>query len=336
MHTLDTSLTSSSTGGDIFTLSLLIPCYNETESLVSLFAVLNSALENVSSYCPSMTAELLFVDDGSNDATVTALLERQKNDDRITVVELSRNFGKEAALTAGLAAVRGDAVVVLDADLQDPPALILDMLKLWRDGADVVLAKRIDRSTDGIPKRISAQLFYWLHNRIADRVKIPENVGDFRLMDRTVIDALNQLPENHRFMKGLFAWVGFRTATVEYVRAGRAQGDSRFNAGGLMALAWEGIVSFSAAPLRLFSWLGLLVSTVAICWGSWIAVRTIVFGVDLPGYASLLVSILFLGGIQLIGIGVLGEYIGRIFIEAKRRPAFVVRKIYRVEKQSPY
>ncbi len=330
------SLSNNSISADMSTLSLLIPCYNEAESLDSLFAALETVLETLSSRAPEMKVELMFVDDGSHDDTMAQLLIRQQSDSRIAVVELSRNFGKEAALSAGLAAVKGDAVVILDADLQDPPALILDMLQRWRQGSDVVLAKRVDRSTDGMPKRVSAQLFYWLHNRIADRVKIPENVGDFRLMDRSVIDALNQLPENHRFMKGLFAWVGFRTTTIEYARGARKYGDSRFNVRGLFALAWEGIVSFSAAPLRLFSWLGLLVSLTAMCWGSWIAVRTIVFGVDLPGYASLLVSILFLGGIQLIGIGVLGEYIGRIFIEAKRRPAFVVRKIYRVEKQSPH
>jgi polyisoprenyl-phosphate glycosyltransferase len=313
---------------DAFVLTLLIPCYNEALSLDPLFLALDPALQKAKMVHPNMLVELLFVDDGSSDATVAILLARQILDDRITVVELSRNFGKEAALSAGLRHATGDAVIVLDADLQDPPDLILAMLNSWREGFDVVLAKRCDRTTDSMAKRLSAHAFYWLHNRIADRVRIPKNVGDFRLIDRTVVAALNALPENQRFMKGLFAWVGFHTATIEYARAPRAQGESRFNASALFALAWEGIVGFSAAPLRLFSWAGLLVSSIAFCWGAWIAARTLIFGVDLPGYASLLVSILFLGGIQLLGIGVLGEYIGRIFSEAKRRPAFLVRRVY--------
>ncbi len=318
---------------DAFVLTLLIPCYNEAASLDSLFAALDPALQNAKAAHPNMLTELLFVDDGSCDATVANLLARQILDSRITVVELSRNFGKEAALSAGLSHASGDAVIVLDADLQDPPDLICAMLTRWREGFDVVLAKRCDRSSDGVAKRVSAHAFYWLHNRIADRVQIPRNVGDFRLMDKTVVAALNALPENHRFMKGLFAWVGFHTTTIEYARAPRAHGPSRFNAAALLALAWEGIVGFSAAPLRLFSWTGLFVSAVALFWGAWIAVRTLVFGVDLPGYASLLVSILFLGGVQLLGIGVLGEYVGRIFSESKRRPAFLVRRVYKSDDQ---
>lgn len=320
---------------DSFVLTLLVPCYNEALSLDSFFAALDPALDQALQTHSNMLVEILFVDDGSGDATVAALLARQILDDRIVVVELSRNFGKEAAMSAGLRHATGDAVIVLDADLQDPPDLICAMLNNWREGFDVVLAKRCDRAADGIAKRLSAHAFYWLHNRIADRVKIPSNVGDFRLMDRTVVEALNALPENHRFMKGLFAWVGYHTTTIEYARAPRAQGESRFNALALFALAWEGIVGFSAAPLRLFSWAGALVSSIALCWGAWIAVRTVIFGVDLPGYASLLVSILFLGGIQLLGIGVLGEYIGRIFSEAKRRPAFLVRRVYRAGDEVP-
>ena len=320
---------------DAFVLTLLIPCYNEANSIDVLFAALEPGLENAKAKHPNMLVEILFVDDGSRDATVATLLARQIMDARIAVVELSRNFGKEAALSAGLRHATGDAVIVLDADLQDPPDLICAMLDSWREGFDVVLAKRCNRATDSAAKRISAQAFYWLHNRIADRVRIPENVGDFRLMDAKVVAALNALPENHRFMKGLFAWVGFHTATIEYVRAPRAQGESRFNATALFALAWEGIVSFSAAPLRLFSWAGLLLSFFAFLWGAWIAVRTIIFGVELPGYASLLVSILFLGGVQLLGIGVLGEYIARIFSEAKRRPAFLVRQVYRADDVAP-
>jgi glycosyltransferase involved in cell wall biosynthesis len=219
-------------------------------------------------------------------------------------------------------------VVPLDADLQDPPELIPQMVALWEEGHEVVLARRSDRSSDSYPKRLAARWFYRAHNAVSD-IRIPADVGDFRLIDRCVVDVLNALPESRRFMKGLFAWAGFRTASLDYTRAPRSEGKSRFGGWRLWNLAMEGFTSFSLAPLRVWTYLGALVASLSLAWGLWILVRTIVFGRDLPGYASLIVAVLFLGGIQLVGIGIVGEYLGRTYIESKRRPAFVVRKVFR-------
>ena len=244
------------------------------------------------------------------------------------IVDLSRNFGKEAALSAGLATASGDAVIPIDADLQDPPALIREMAAKWEEGFEVVVAHRRDRSADSLVKRTTATAFYRLHNRMSD-VKIPPHVGDYRLMDRAVVDVLNALPENRRFMKGLFAWAGFRTASVEYDRAPRGSGHTSFNGWRLWNLAVEGITSFSLLPLRIWTYVGAVVSLVSLLYGSWIVISTLIYGTDVPGYASLIVAILFLGGLQLIGIGIIGEYLGRNYLESKRRPAYVVRKLLR-------
>lgn len=306
-------------------ISIVIPCFEEEAVLPALFAKLGElARAN-----PGFHWEFVCVNDGSGDRTLARLLEEQARfEGDLVVVDLSRNFGKEAALSAGLAHARGDAVVPFDADLQDPTEVVMKMVELWQSGNDVVVAKRSDRDSDHWLKRISARAFYRLHNAVSD-VIIPPNVGDFRLMDRAVVDVINALPENRRFMKGLFAWAGFRTAVVEYSRARRVAGASRFGGRALVRLAVEGLTSFSLAPLRIASVVGALAATVSLAYGTWIVARTVLFGVDLPGYASIFTAILFLGGLQLVCLGILGEYLGRAYLEAKRRPPYVIRSVHR-------
>lgn len=295
----------------------------------SLLVRLDRALASVE----DASFEIVCVNDGSRDDTLQRLIALQKQRADLVVVDLSRNFGKESALSAGIAVATGEAVVPMDADLQDPPELLAQLVDLWRQGFEVVVARRADRSSDSWLKRVTAGAFYRAHNAMSE-IRIPNNVGDFRLMDRAVVDVLNALPESRRFMKGLFAWVGFRTAAVDYVRESRVAGSSSFNAWRLWNLAVEGITGFSITPLRIWSYLGLLVASASLVWGSWILVRTLIFGHDVPGYASLFVAVTFLGGVQLIGIGIVGEYVGRTYIESKRRPAFVVRRVYRAPGDS--
>ena len=251
----------------------------------------------------------------------------QKHNSEIRIVDLSRNFGKEAALTAGLNTASGDVVVPIDVDLQDPPELILQMIEKWREGYDVVVGKRINRDSDTWAKRKSAAWFYRLHNKISEP-KIPENVGDFRLMDRSVVEALNTLPESRRFMKGLFAWVGFKTAIVEYARPERVAGTTKFNGWRLWNFALEGITSFSTDPLRIWLYLGGMVAFISLLFSIFIVLKVLIYGTDIPGYASVVVFVTFLGGLQLIGIGIIGEYLGRAYIESKRRPIYFVRRVY--------
>jgi len=305
-------------------VSLVIPMFNEGDAIGVLFARLDGVLPTLAAY----DFEIVCVNDGSTDQTLAALMQASSVRSNLVVVDLSRNFGKEAALSAGLFIATGDAVIPMDADLQDPPEVMKDLLAKWEEGFEVVLARRGDRSADSAAKRFTAQSFYRIHNAVAD-VEIPADVGDFRLMDRVVIEALNALPEGRRFMKGLFAWVGFKTTTIDYRRDVRAAGTSKFNAWKLWNFAIEGIASFSISPLKIWTYLGLVVAFAAILWGGWIALRTLVWGVDLPGYASLLVAVLLLGGLQLMGIGMIGEYLGRTFLESKRRPAFLIRKVVR-------
>lgn len=306
-------------------LSVIIPCYNEEGGIDQFFERLYAILtsEPLSSY----RHEVIAVNDGSNDGTLNELLEAKKRFSNLRILDLSRNYGKEAALTAGLYHSTGDAVIPIDADLQHPPELLVNMVQLWEAGAEVVVAKRLSRDTDHPLQRKMTKIFYRMHNAIAD-IKVPDDVGDFRLLDRVVVEALNQLPENRRFMKGLFAWVGFRTSVVEYQVEARNNGVSKFNSWKLWNFALEGITSFSNVPLRIWTYLGFLIAFGALVFGIYVVIKTVVFGIDLPGYSSLLVSILFLGGIQLISIGVLGEYIGRIYLETKRRPVYLVRKEY--------
>ena len=305
-------------------ISLVVPFYNEEESVDFFSAELSKLLNSIR----EIDWEVVCVNDGSRDATFDKLGALSQTDRRFFIVDLARNFGKEAALTAGIDYATGDAVIPIDADLQDPPELIPQLIKEWNNGYDVVLARRVDRQKDGFMKRNTAHWFYKVHNMISD-VPIPEDVGDFRLMDRKVIEALSRMPERRRFMKGLFSWVGFRTTTIDYVRHERMAGKTKFSGWRLWNLALEGITGFSTAPLRLWTYLGLITATVAIAYAVWIVARTIIYGIDLPGYASMITIVLFLGGINLIGIGVIGEYIGRIYMETKQRPIYIVRTVKR-------
>jgi glycosyltransferase involved in cell wall biosynthesis len=304
-------------------VSIVTPFYNEGEGVKHFYQVMAETMEKL----PDFDFEIVCVDDGSRDNTLEQLITISQTDPRVTVLEFSRNFGKEPAMTAGIDATSGDCVIPIDADLQDPPALIAEMLKKWQEGAEVVLAKRVDRSTDTYAKRTTALMFYRIHNALSN-IKIPENVGDYRLMDRVVVDALKQLPERQRFMKGLFAWVGFKTVTVEYVRDARLVGETKFSGWKLWNFAIEGITSFSLVPLKMWVYIGGLGAVFAIFYASFIVLRTIIFGVDVPGYASLLVVMLFFGSLQLISLGVIGEYIGRIYFESKQRPLYLIRKRY--------
>jgi glycosyltransferase involved in cell wall biosynthesis len=304
-------------------VSLVVPFYNEGAATEMFFGAITSATDNIE----TVEFEIVCIDDGSKDDTLARLLAASRSDPRIRVIELSRNFGKEAALTAGLDAAIGDAVIPMDADLQDPPELIVQMIDKWRLGADVVLARRTDRHDDSMAKRGTANLFYRIHNRVS-HVEIPSNVGDFRLMNRASVDALKQLPERQRFMKGMFAWIGFRTDVVDYVRPARAAGTSKFTGWKLWNFALEGFTSFSSAPLRIWTYVGLCGTLLTLAYLTFIVIRTLIYGIDVPGYASLLVSILFFGSLQLLSIGILGEYIGRIYMESKQRPLYVVRQIY--------
>ena len=304
-------------------VSIVTPFYNEGEGVKHFYQVMAQTMEQL----PNYDFELVCVDDGSRDNSLEQLIAISKADPRVTVLEFSRNFGKEPAMTAGIDAATGDCVIPMDADLQDPPALISEMLNKWQEGAEVVLAKRVDRSTDSYSKRTTALMFYRLHNALS-HLQIPENVGDYRLMDRIVVDALKQLPERQRFMKGLFAWVGFRTATVEYIRDARVVGETKFSGWKLWNFAIEGITSFSLAPLKMWTYVGGIGAIFAFLYASFIVIRTLIFGIDLPGYASLLVVTLFFASLQLISLGVIGEYIGRIYFESKQRPLYLIRKKY--------
>lgn len=305
-------------------VSIVIPAFNEGDAVLGAL----KSLERIFAANDAYRWEIVLVNDGSSDDTLAHARSFCSEHAALVLVDLSRNFGKEAALSAGLELAAGDAVIPMDADLQDPPELIPRMLALWAEGAEVVLARRSDRTSDSWLKRVSAARFYRVMNSISE-VAIPENVGDFRLMDRAVVDVVRSLPENRRFMKGLFAWAGFRTSVLDYVRPERATGQSRFNALSLLNLAVEGFTSFSSVPLRLATLVGGLTALAAFAYGGFIVLRTLLFGVDLPGYASMISVMLFLSGMQLLALGVIGEYVGRTYLEAKRRPAYVVRKVWR-------
>lgn len=309
--------------GEPCLLSLVVPFYNEEEMIGAFFSAVIPVLEAID----GTQFEIVCVNDGSRDDTLRMLIARSNEDSRIRVIDLSRNFGKEAALSAGLDEARGAIVIPFDADLQDPPRIIPVLVEKWREGHDVVVAKRVSRLTDSFLKRQTAAVFYRIHNAMCD-TKIPENVGDFRLITREVVDALKQLPETRRFMKGLFAWVGYRTAVVEYVREPRLAGRSKFSGWKLWNFALEGFTSFSTLPLRVWTYVGSFVALGAILYASFLIVRTLIQGVAVPGYASLISAVLLLGGVQLIGIGVLGEYIGRIYYESKNRPVYLIRRRY--------
>lgn len=309
-------------------VSIVAPFFNESEGVELYFAHITAVVDTIA----GLTFEFVCVDDGSRDDTLTRLLAAAQREPRIRVLELSRNFGKEAALTAGIDHACGDAVVPIDADLQDPPELIPALIEKWLAGAEVVVARRADRRADSWIKRKTAEWFYRLHNELSD-VKIPQNVGDFRLMDRCVVEVLKKLPERQRFMKGLFAWVGFRTVEIEYTRKPRAAGESKFSGWKLWNFALEGITSFSIAPLKIWTYVGLVGALLSFAYGSWIVLYTLVRGVAVPGYASMIVTVLFMGSLQLLSVGVLGEYIGRIYLETKQRPRYVVRAAHEADIQ---
>lgn len=305
--------------GPNFRLSLVVPIYNEETSLEALLARLVPVVKQITS-----DYEVVCVNDGSTDHTLALLLAARRDNPRIKIVNLSRNFGKEAALTAGLAYASGDAVVPLDADLQDPPELMPDLVAKWREGFDMVVAVRRDRRSEPIGRRGSANLFYRLIGRLSD-VHIPANAGDFRLLDRRVVDALMHLQERTRFMKGMFAWLGFRQAIITYVRPPRVAGESKWRLWTLWNFALEGIFSFTTLPLRIWTYFGLFLGFAALLYMLYIVIRTLLYGIDVPGYASIVALLLFFSGINMIGLGILGEYVGRVFVEVKRRPLYLVR-----------
>jgi len=305
-------------------ISIVAPFFNEVLAVQGFYAAMKDLFDKL----PQYDFELVCVDDGSVDETLMQLTSLAQKDLRIQVIEFSRNFGKEAALSAGIDYSLGSAVIPIDVDLQDPPELIIQMLTLWEEGAEVVLAKRIDRSSDTHLKRVTASLFYRWHNFLSTEVQIPDNVGDFRLMDRVVVDALKRLPERRRFMKGLFAWVGFKTVSIDYVRSPREFGESKFSGWKLWNFALEGITSFSLIPLKVWTYLGILGALFAFFYAIFVIIKTLIFGIDLPGYASLLVVTLFFGSLQLISLGIIGEYIGRIYFESKGRPLYIVRRLH--------
>jgi polyisoprenyl-phosphate glycosyltransferase len=308
------------------TISLVIPVFNEQDAVPVFYETVKRDLR-----IPDADVRMVFVNDGSRDSTSAVLASLFERDpESVTVINFSRNFGKEPALFAGIEHAQGDAVIPIDVDLQDPIEVIPRMVEKWREGYEVVLARRVNRDIDGWLKRCTAEQFYKLHNAIAHS-KITENVGDFRLMDRTIVEAVKSLKERQLFMKGVLSWVGGRTAIVDYVRADRSTGETKFNGWKLWNLALEGITSFSTVPLRVWSYLGCLVAVISLVYAAWMVVDKLAFGNPVPGYPSLMTAILFLGGVQLIGIGVLGEYIGRIYMETKQRPRYLISSIHRSE-----
>lgn len=307
-------------------ISVVAPFFNEEGAVDRFFQQVITALQNIDAQW-----EIVCVDDGSSDHTLQQLLTAARGNSAISVVTLSRNFGKESALTAGIESSSGDVVVLIDADLQDPPKLIGEMLAKWREGYDVVYGVRESRNNDSLTKRITAGGFYKIFNSLTS-VPVPANTGDFRLMDRRVADRLRELPERTRFMKGLFAWLGYKSTAVYYDRPGREEGESTWSYWKLWNFALDGLTSFSTVPLRVWMYIGLIVSLMSFGYASFLVFRTMIIGVDLPGYASLMVVILFLGGIQLISLGVLGEYLGRVFIEVKQRPIYLIDRVYHFPK----
>ena len=305
-------------------LSLVVPVKDEEKAIAPFLARVVAVLEAIDDPV-AQSFEIIFIDDGSSDTTLELVRQAHARDPRIRGISLSRNFGKEAALSAGIDIARGQSVVPLDVDLQDPPEALPSMIAKWRDGYDVVYGVRDNRATDSFPKRLTADLYYRAHNWLSTD-KIPEHAGDFRLLDRRVVDVIRRMPERNRFMKGLFAWAGFRQAAVSYHREERKIGTTKYNYWKLWTLAIDGITSASTVPLRIWSYLGAMVALGALGYAIFIIVRTLTSGIEVPGYASMMVAVLFLGGLQLLSLGVLGEYVGRILTETKGRPLYVIRE----------
>lgn len=305
-------------------LSLVVPVLNEADAvrefIVGVDAAIAASWEDARS-APKI--EMIFVDDGSTDPTATVIRTLRKSDDRIKLICLSRNFGKEAALSAGLHAAQGDAAIPMDVDLQDPPEMLRPMVDAWLSGAKVVNARRSDRSQDSWFKRTSSRLFYRLMNVISDQ-PIADDVGDFRLLDRDALDVLNDMTETTRFNKGLFSWIGFETATVEYARPDRAVGETKWKPLKLVTLAFDGITSSTTLPLRVWTIIGGMIALGAMAYAAWLIFYTLSHGVDVPGYASLMVAVLLLGGLNLFSLGVIGEYLGRVAVQVRGRPLYII------------
>jgi polyisoprenyl-phosphate glycosyltransferase len=311
---------------DAIEISIIVPLYNESENITHLFARLITVINQLhTSY------EIICINDGSQDDTLNKLIQLHQQNSAIKIINLSRNFGKEIALTAGIDYASGAAIIPIDADLQDPPELIEKLIAKWREGYDVVYATRRSRQGETWLKKITAKTFYHTIGKMSP-VPIPANTGDFRLLDRKVVEAIKQLPERTRFMKGLFAWVGYKQTAILFDRETRHAGHTTWNYWKLWNLAIDGITSFSLLPLKIWSYIGVTISLISLFYALILVVRTLIFGIDVPGYASLMVAILFLGGIQLITLGVLGEYLGRVYEEVKGRPLYLVREKYGFER----
>jgi len=304
-------------------ITILIPAYNEEQVLSALYDRLVKLAEDVDKY----DFEFLFVNDGSQDDTLQIIKDYAKDDHRVSYVNLSRNFGKEIAMIAGIDHVYSDALVIIDADLQDPPELIPDMIKLWEEGYDDVYARRTERLGESWLKRTTASLFYKILQR-STHIPIQRDTGDFRLLDKRCVEALKQLRERERYTKGLFSWIGYNKREITYVREPRAAGESKWDYLKLLNLAIDGIVSFTTTPLRFATAVGMIVSLFAFIYIIYLVLRTLLFGSDLAGYPSIMAAILFLGGVQLLSLGIIGEYVGRIFKETKQRPLYLVEEYH--------
>ena len=302
-------------------LSIVSPVYNEAENLGEFYSRVINATDNL-----NLEIEIIYINDGSQDSTIDIITKQRQIDNRITIIDLSRNFGKEIALTAGLDYSSGEAVIVIDADLQDPPELIPKLVEKWREGYDVVNAKRIKRKGESLLKKVMSYIYYRLLFYLSD-VNVPRDTGDFRLLNKNALDALLKLREKHRYMKGLFVWVGFKQKEIEYEREARFKGKTKWGFFSLFNLAFDGLTSFSIMPLRLASTIGFLSALIGFFYGAVIVFKTLFFHEPVAGFTSLVVLITFFGGIQLLSIGIIGEYIGRIFNETKNRPLYVVKNI---------
>ncbi len=309
-------------------VTILVPAYNEQEVLHMLYERLKNIMDNLSNY----RFEVLLVNDGSKDNTLTAMKELRSMDNRICYLNLSRNFGKETAMIAGLDYAKGDCVIIIDADLQDPPELIPDMLKLWEEGYDDVYAKRKSRKGESFLKKFTSKMYYKMLQSVTN-IEIQKDTGDFRLLDRRCVEALKSIRESQRYTKGLFSWIGYNKKEILFDRDPRAAGKTKWNYGKLINLSIDGLTSFTTTPLRFAAVMGILVSLAGFIYMLAIIIKTIIYGIDVPGYSSTMVVILFLGGIQLIFLGVIGEYLGRTFNESKRRPIYFVER-YNEEKET--
>lgn len=304
-------------------LSLVVPMFNEAASLDAFCDAVSPVMAGL-----GLSWEMVAVNDGSRDDTLARLMARQAKTPELVIIDLSRNFGKEQALTAGLDHARGEAVIIMDADLQHPPALIPEMVATWQAGFDGVYAECVSRAHESKAQRFFAHSFYRTINLMSD-VPIPAHVGDFRLLNRAMVEALKAMPERSRFMKGLFAWVGFNQTRVTYERAERVAGTSSFRFWGLWNFAIDGLTSFTTWPLRIWAYIGAVISAISLISAGWVVISTMVYGIDVPGFASLFVSILFFSGIQLLSLGIIGEYLGRLYLEVKQRPLYLVRAVHR-------